>query len=61
MRFRFFLPATSFPERETMPEERNCVVKLVDDHGLEALRATEFVYEAALKELRRLIVKCCNG
>ena len=39
-----------------MPEERDCVVKLVDDHGVEhsvRVRA-ESVYEAALKGLTRL-------
>ena len=39
-----------------MPEERDCVVKLVDDHGVEhsvRVRA-ESVYEAALKGLNRL-------
>jgi hypothetical protein len=36
-----------------MPEERDCVVKLVDDHGVEhgvRVRA-ESVYEAALTNL----------
>src|SRR5215469_14260014 len=39
-----------------MPEERDCVVKLVDDHGVEhsvRVRA-ESVYEAALKGLKKL-------
>ena len=39
-----------------MSEERDCVVKLVDDHGVEhsvKVRA-ESVYEAALKGLTRL-------
>ena len=36
-----------------MSEERDCVVKLIDDHGVEhsvRVRA-ESVYEAALKEM----------
>jgi len=39
-----------------MSEERDCVVKLVDDHGVEhsvRVRA-ESVYEAALKGLQKL-------
>ena len=39
-----------------MSEERDCVVKLVDDHGVEhnvRVRA-ESVYEAALKGLKKL-------
>ncbi len=39
-----------------MSEERDCVVKLVDDHGVEhsvRVRA-ESVYEAALRGLRKL-------
>jgi hypothetical protein len=39
-----------------MSEERDCVVKLVDDHGVEhsvKVRA-ESVYEAALKGLKKL-------
>ena len=39
-----------------MPEERDCVVKLTDDHGVEhsvRVRA-ESVYEAVLKGLKRL-------
>jgi hypothetical protein len=39
-----------------MSEERDCVVKLIDDHGVEhsvRVRA-ESVYEAALKGLRKL-------
>jgi hypothetical protein len=39
-----------------MPEERDCVVKLVDDHGVEhsvKVRAAS-VYEAALKGLTKL-------
>lgn len=39
-----------------MSEERNCVVKLVDDHGVEhgvRVRA-ESVYEAALRGLQKL-------
>jgi len=39
-----------------MPKERDCVVKLVDDHGVEhsvRVRA-ESVYEAALRGLRQL-------
>jgi hypothetical protein len=39
-----------------MPEERDCVVKLVDDHGVEhsvKVRASS-VYEAALKGLTRV-------
>lgn len=39
-----------------MSEERDCVVKLIDDHGVEhsvKVRAAS-VYEAALKGLRRL-------
>ena len=39
-----------------MTEERDCVVKLIDDHGVEhsvKVRAAS-VYEAALKALRRL-------
>jgi hypothetical protein len=39
-----------------MPEERDCFVKLVDDHGVEhsvKVRA-ESVYEAALNELKKL-------
>ena len=45
-----------FPEERSMSEERECVVKLVDDHGVEhrvRVRA-ESVYEAALKGLTRL-------
>jgi hypothetical protein len=39
-----------------MSEERDCVVKLVDDHGVEhGVRVrTESVYEAALKGLKKL-------
>lgn len=39
-----------------MPEERDCVVKLVDDHGVEhsVKVCPESVYEAALKGLERL-------
>lgn len=39
-----------------MSDERDCVVKLIDDHGVEhsvKVRAAS-VYEAALKGLRRL-------
>ena len=45
-----------FPVESDMPEERDCVVKLVDDHGVEhsvRVRA-ESVYEAALKGLQKL-------
>lgn len=45
----------SFPESD-MSEARDCLVKLVDDHGVEhsvRVRA-ESVYEAALKGLRKL-------
>ena len=55
MQFRF--PYLQLPFlREAMPEERDCVVKLVDDHGVEhsvRVRA-ESVYEAALKGLTKL-------
>ena len=39
-----------------MPEGRDCVVKLVDDHGVEhSVRVwAESVYEAALKGLNKL-------
>jgi hypothetical protein len=39
-----------------MPEQKDCVVKLVDGHGVEhSLRVrAESVYEAALKGLKRL-------
>src|ERR1700730_8768817 len=51
------LPLTSicFPE-SAMTDARDCVVKLVDDHGVEhsvRVRA-ESVYEAALKGLQKL-------
>lgn len=42
--------------REVTSDERECVVKLIDDHGVEhsvKLRAAS-VYEAALKGLNRL-------
>src|SRR6201997_4383440 len=45
-----------FPESDMMSEARDCVVKLVDDHGVEhsvRVRA-ESVYEAALKGLQKL-------
>jgi len=49
------LTSISFPE-SNMAEARDCVVKLVDDHGVEhsvRVRA-ESVYEAALKGLQKL-------
>ena len=52
------LPSSSlifFPET-AMSETRDCVVKLIDDHGVEhsvRVRA-ESVYEAALKGLQKL-------
>ena len=47
----FSLPAIPFPKAVDVSEERDCVVKLIDDHGVEhsvPVRA-ESVYEAALK------------
>src|SRR5260370_20707656 len=54
----FLLPSTAvqFLAREPMSDERLCVVKLTDEHGVEhrvKVRA-ESVYEAALLGLKRL-------
>ena len=45
-----------FPLESAMSEARDCVVELVDDHGLEhSIRVrAESVYEAALRGLRKL-------
>jgi hypothetical protein len=45
--------------RETMPEERDCFVKLVDDHGVEhSVKVRAESYEAALNGLKKLERVC---